>query len=83
MILAIALALVVTADGAIATYIYDEGASLGARLCTVHVSVWRRSLDRICARHGLRAHAHSNWHRDGVNGLTIHPAVESGPPGTK
>src|SRR3981189_3593287 len=34
MILAITLALVVTAAGAIATYIYDEGASLGARLCT-------------------------------------------------
>lgn len=34
MILALALALVVTASGALATYIYDEGASLGARLCT-------------------------------------------------
>ena len=34
MILALALALVVTASGALATYIYDEGASIGARLCT-------------------------------------------------
>src|SRR6267143_5444274 len=34
MILALALALVVTVAGALATYIYDEGASLGARLCT-------------------------------------------------
>ena len=34
MILALALALVVTASGALATYIYDEGASLATRLCT-------------------------------------------------
>lgn len=34
MILALVLALVVTASGALATYIYDEGASIGARLCT-------------------------------------------------
>jgi len=34
MILALALALVVTASGALATYLYDEGASLTARLCT-------------------------------------------------
>jgi hypothetical protein len=34
MILALALALVATASGALATYIYDEGASIGARLCT-------------------------------------------------
>ena len=34
MILALALALLVTASGALATYIYDEGASLVTRLCT-------------------------------------------------
>jgi len=34
MILALALALFVTTSGALATYIYDEGASLAARLCT-------------------------------------------------
>jgi len=34
MILALLLALVVTAAGAVATYIYDEGASLATRLCT-------------------------------------------------
>lgn len=34
MILALSLALLVTTSGALATYIYDEGASLGARLCT-------------------------------------------------
>lgn len=34
MILALLLALVVTAAGALATYIYDEGASLFTRLCT-------------------------------------------------
>ena len=34
MILALALTLVVTASGAFATYIYDDGASIGARLCS-------------------------------------------------
>src|SRR3977135_3801584 len=34
MIVALALALVVTASGALATYIFDEGASIGARICT-------------------------------------------------
>ena len=34
MILALALALFVTTSGALVTYIYDEGASLAARLCT-------------------------------------------------
>ena len=34
MILALTLALVITAAGALATYIYDDGASPGARLCT-------------------------------------------------
>jgi hypothetical protein len=34
MILALLLALLVTAGGTLATYIYDEGSSLAARLCT-------------------------------------------------
>src|SRR5712664_2473246 len=34
MILSLTLALFVTASGALATYIYDRDASLGARLCT-------------------------------------------------
>src|SRR6266699_172892 len=34
MILSLALALLVTVSGALATYIYDRDASLGARLCT-------------------------------------------------
>lgn len=34
MILALLLALLLTAGGAVATYIYDEGCSLAARLCT-------------------------------------------------
>jgi hypothetical protein len=34
MILSLALALLATAGGALATYAYDEGASLAARLCT-------------------------------------------------
>ena len=34
MILSLSLALLVTVSGALATYIYDEGASLAARLCT-------------------------------------------------
>ena len=34
MILSLSLALLVTASGALATYLYDEGASLGARLCS-------------------------------------------------
>src|SRR6266576_5677385 len=34
MILALALALFVTTSGALVTYIYDEGASPAARLCT-------------------------------------------------
>jgi hypothetical protein len=34
MILPLSLALLVTVSGALATYIYDRGASLGARLCT-------------------------------------------------
>jgi hypothetical protein len=34
MILSLSLALLITASGALATYMYDEGASLAARLCT-------------------------------------------------
>ena len=34
MILSLSLALIVTVSGALATYLYDKGASLGARLCT-------------------------------------------------
>ena len=34
MLLSLSLALLVTVSGALATYIYDRGASLGARLCT-------------------------------------------------
>src|SRR2546422_5748442 len=34
MILSLALALLATAGGAVATYLYDEGASLAMRLCT-------------------------------------------------
>src|SRR5947209_19832928 len=34
MILSLAVALLATAGGALATYLYDEGAPFGARLCT-------------------------------------------------
>ena len=34
MIASLLLALLVTFSGAVATYLYDENASLGARLCT-------------------------------------------------
>jgi hypothetical protein len=34
MILSLSLALLVTVSGALASYVYDRGASLGARLCT-------------------------------------------------
>jgi hypothetical protein len=34
MLLSLALALLATAGGALATYLYDEGASVGTRLCT-------------------------------------------------
>src|ERR1700750_3456572 len=33
MIISLALLLIVTASGALATYFYDDGASLGARIC--------------------------------------------------
>src|SRR6185369_2212419 len=34
MLLSLSLALLVTVSGTLATYLYDRGASLGARLCT-------------------------------------------------